>query len=117
MKNKNEEIRQHHDITSEDSKVGFDFVIEIDGGKVGILSNFSSGFFADRVSGSEWKQMKKIPSKILRKDHGEDQRSDVEVDLVLGENHREKTEEDKENVLNQKQHEFGFESGIPNMNL
>ena len=58
MKSKNEEIRQHHDITSEDSKVGFDFVIEIDGGKVGILSYFSSGFFADRVSGSEWKQMK-----------------------------------------------------------
>lgn len=53
MKSKDEEIRQHHDITSEDSKVGFDFVIEIDGGKVGILSYFSSGFFADRVSGSE----------------------------------------------------------------
>ena len=51
---------------------------------------------------------KKIPSKRLRKDHGEDQRSDVEVDLVLGENHREETEEDKENVLNQKQHEFEF---------
>ena len=63
------------------------------------------------------KTNEKIPSKILRKDHGEDQRSDVEVDLVLGENHREKTEEDKENVLNQKQHEFGFESGIPNMDL
>ena len=63
------------------------------------------------------KTNEKIPSKILRKDHGEDQRSDVEVDLVLGENHREETEEDKENVLNQKQHAFGFESGIPNMNL
>ncbi len=63
------------------------------------------------------KTNEKIPSKILRKDHGEDQRSDVEVDLVLGENHREKTEEDKENVLNQKQHAFGFESGIPNMDL
>lgn len=63
------------------------------------------------------KTNEKIPSKILRKDHGEDQRSDVEVDLVLGENHREETEEDKENVLNQKQHAFGFESGIPNMDL